>query len=141
MPLKALAVLSLVLTGLPPLASDREVRDVLALEKFLWEGWRRHDLAAIRSRTATDYLSVSETGYSSWPEIEKGFDEYRLESYSLGPMRALRVSPDVIVISYPAEIHGSWAGKDVSRHVAESTIWVRRDGRWMNVYLHEITVR
>lgn len=140
MPVKAIAVCVLLLATFQPVTASSEVREVLALEKGLWEGWHRHDLAAIRSRTASDYLSVSETGYSSWPDIEKGFGDYKLDSYSLGPMRALRVSSGVIVLSYSAEIHGSWAGKDVSRRVAESTIWTRRQGRWMNVYLHEITV-
>jgi Domain of unknown function (DUF4440) len=139
--MKAIAVLFLLAANFHPVTEDPEIREVLALEKRLWEGWRHHDLSAIRSRTAPDYLSVSETGYSSWPEIEKGFTDYKLESYSLGPMRALRVSRDVIVLSYPSEIHGSYAGEDVSRRVAESTIWTRRNGRWMNVYLHEITVR
>ena len=138
--MKAIAVLFLLASNFHPVTADSEIREVLALEKGLWEGWHRHDLAAIRSRTASDYLSVSETGDSSWTEIEKGFGDYKLDSYSLGPMRALRVSRGVIVLSYSAEIRGSWAGKDVSRHVAESTIWTRRQGRWMNVYLHEITV-
>lgn len=125
----------------PGKATDAETEQVLRMERELWDGWKRHDLAAIKSRTAADYLSVSETGDTSWQDIEKGFDDYTLESFSLGPIRSLRVSRDVIVLSYPAEIKGSFAGKDVSRRVAESTIWARRNGRCLNVFLHEITVK
>lgn len=123
-----------------PLAADSDVAAVLRLEREMWDAWQRHDFAAVKSRTAPDYVCATETEYYPWPVIEKGFDDYRLQSYSLGKMEVLKASPDVIVLTYSADIRGAVGGKDVSRKAAESAIWARRGGRWLAVYLHEITV-
>ncbi|HEY6148820.1 MAG TPA: nuclear transport factor 2 family protein [Thermoanaerobaculia bacterium] len=125
----------------PPgtVASDSDIAAVLRLEREMWDAWQRHDFAAVKSRTAPDYVCATETEYYPWSVIEKGFDDYRLQSYSLGKMEVLKASPDVIVLTYSADIRGAVGGKDVSRKAAESAIWARRGGRWLAVYLHEIT--
>jgi ketosteroid isomerase-like protein len=124
----------------PPSSADSDVAAVLRLEREMWDAWQRHDFAAVKSRTAPDYVCATETEYYPWSVIEKGFDDYRLESFSLGKMEVLRASPDVVVLSYSADLKGAVGGKDVSRRVAESAIWARRNGRWLAVYLHEITL-
>jgi len=121
-------------------APDSDVAAVLRLEREMWDAWYRHDLAAVKSRTAPDYVCATETDYYTWDVIEKGFDDYRLESFSLGKMEVLKASHDVIVLTYSADLKGAVGGKDVSRRVAESAIWAHRGGRWVAVYLHEITV-
>jgi hypothetical protein len=124
----------------PPPSADSDVAAVLRLEREMWDAWQRHDFAAVKSRTAPDYVCATETEYYPWSVIEKGFDDYRLESFSLGKMEVLKASPDVVVLSYAADLKGAVGGKDVSRRVAESAIWARRNGRWLAVYLHEITL-
>ncbi|HEY6051742.1 MAG TPA: DUF4440 domain-containing protein, partial [Thermoanaerobaculia bacterium] len=104
----------------PPgtVASDSDIAAVLRLEREMWDAWQRHDFAAVKSRTAPDYVCATETEYYSWSVIEKGFDDYRLQSYSLGKMEVLKASPDVIVLTYSADIRGAVGGKDVSRKAA-----------------------
>jgi hypothetical protein len=134
------AAASTVAAQAPPSPADSDVAAVLRLEREMWDAWQRHDFAAVKGRTASDYVCATETEYYPWSVIEKGFDDYRLQSYSLGNMEVLKASPDVVVLTYTADIRGAVGGKDVSRRAAESSIWARRSGRWVAVYLHEITL-
>ncbi|HKF41580.1 MAG TPA: nuclear transport factor 2 family protein [Thermoanaerobaculia bacterium] len=117
-----------------------EIENLIWLEQQLWEGWKRHDLPAIKKLTAPEYVSISESGTTPWAGIEKTFADYRLDDYGIGPIHVQRASPDVVILSYQAEIRGAVSGKPVSRRVAESSVWVRRAGKWLNIYLHEITI-
>lgn len=111
-------------------------------ERELWEAWKRQDLSTIERLTAPDYYTVSEHG----PEQAVGIDEiradfarYHLREYRLGQVAARQLSPDVIALIYNAYVSATFDGEDISREVAEASIWVRREGKWLNVLLHEIT--
>jgi hypothetical protein len=115
---------------------------VLGFERDLWNAWQRHDLAAIEALTALDYSCVDERGPAGaigLAEIRRDFAKYDLRDFKLGPMSARVLTPFVITIVYNAHMSGSSDGKDVSRGVAEASTWVKRNGRWRNVLLHEIT--
>ena len=117
-----------------------EVEKLIGLEQQLWEGRKRHDLPAIKKLTAPEYVSVSESGTTTWAGLEMTFPDYRLDDYGIGPIHVQRASTDVVILSYQAEIRGAVSGKSVSRRIAESSVWIRRAGNWLNVYLHEITI-
>jgi ketosteroid isomerase-like protein len=143
----SLLFLSAVALGPAPVSAQRpapidvEINQIVKLERDMWEAWRKHDLPALRALTSSDYVTVNEFGRSTWAEVEGSFGDASLESYTLGDIDPIRVSRDVILLSYPAEIHGTYKGADISRKVAECSVWRREQGRWRNVFLHEVTVK
>ena len=124
-----------------PAPIDVELNQIVKLERDMWEAWHKHDLAALEALTSPDYVTVNEFGRSTWAEVKAGFDDATLNGFTLGEMNTVRVSRDVIVVSYPAEIRGTYKGADISRKVAECSVWRREKGRWRNLFLHEITVK
>ena len=130
-----------------PLAAQRTGTEavldtVIRLERQTWADWQSHDLRAIQGWSAPDYWSVNEEGPgqgTGLADIERDFDRSRLDAYVLDSMVARQLTPDVVVVTYNARFKGSANGKDTSRAVAEASVWVRRDGRWINVFLHEVT--
>lgn len=124
-----------------PAPIDVEINQIVKLERDMWEAWHNRDLEALRALTSSDYVTVNEFGRSTWAEVEAGFGDVTIETFTLGEMTPLRVSRDVILVSYPAEIHGTYKGANISRKVAECSVWRREKGRWHNLYLHEITVK
>jgi hypothetical protein len=145
-----LCVLVVTIALFPPLpvsaqkraaVADAEASHIIELERAMWDAWHTRDLATLRALTSQDYVTVNEFGQSTWPEVEAAFGDVVLSGFSLGEIRALRVSKDVIVVSYPAEIHGTYKGTDMSRRVAECSVWRQEKGHWRNVFLHEITVK
>jgi ketosteroid isomerase-like protein len=119
-----------------------DVEQVIAAERALWEAWRQRDLQTIERLTAEDYYTVDEDGPAgAWglSDIRDNFDRFALEQYRLGDIEARIISPDVIVLVYNAYISGRYDGEDISRGVAEASVWTKRDGRWLNVLLHEVS--
>jgi hypothetical protein len=53
-------------------------------------------------------------------------------------MQVLDVAPGVIALSYRAFMKGIYRNKPVRLNVAECSVWVKREGGWRNVLLHEI---
>jgi len=125
----------------PPAPIDLELTEITKLERDMWEAWHARNLEALEALTSPDYTTVNEFGRSTWAEVKAGFADATLSGFTLGEMNTLRVSRDVILVSYPAEIHGTYKGADISRKVNECSVWRREKGRWRNLFLHEITVR
>ena len=121
-------------------ASDRDVTEVTTLEKGLWEAWHNHDLDSILHQTASDYVCVTEDKDITLSEIVRDFERFRLVHYSLGTMTVRRLTGDSVVVTYRAEMEVTVEGKNVTRQLAEASVWVRRKGQWHNALLHEVTV-
>lgn len=122
--------------------ADAEMTQVAALEKRIWDAWKRRDKATIVALTDPSYVNVDENGVAGLADVLGSFAEFHLDDYQLGPMFALRIGPDAIVLNYNAKIHGHvrTGHVDVSRPVSESSLWVRRAGKWRNLMLHETTL-
>jgi len=120
-----------------------ETAEVLRLERAMWEAWKRRDLDTIRRLTAPDYRTVSEAGpekAGGFDDVIRSFPKFHIRDYHLGEMVPQVVAPGVVVVMYGARIEGTYGDEDISREVAEASVWVRRDGRFLNVTLHEITL-
>jgi hypothetical protein len=124
--------------------TSADVRAVMALERTLWQAWRNGDSATIARLSDPAYQSIAEGSLGGLSEVLRDVRATHLVSYTLGPMAPLRVTRDVIVLNYRGYMQAKYvAGEreiDVSRPVAESSIWVRRAGEWRNVMLHETTI-
>jgi hypothetical protein len=119
-----------------------DVETVIQHERELWEAWKMRELATIERLTAEDYYSVDERGPEQaigLAEIRESFAKYELRDYRLEDVAVRRLAPGVIAVVYNARIDGVYDGEDISRDVSEASIWVRRDGKWLNVFLHEVT--
>src|SRR5262249_38114923 len=91
-----------------PAPIDVEVNQLVRLERDMWEAWHNRGLEGLRALTSPDYVTVHEFGRSTWPEVEAGFNDVTIDSFTLGEMSPLRVSRDVIMVTYAAEIHGTY---------------------------------
>jgi len=45
------------------------------------------------------------------------------------------------VLYFPAEVNGTEFGKEIPHHLSVSSVWVRRDGKWLSVFVHEAAVK
>jgi Domain of unknown function (DUF4440) len=126
----------------PASPGEVELAEVKRLERAMWQAWKDRDLATIRGRTANDYKTVTEEGpekAGGFDDLVKSFDRFQVRGFEIDKMVAQPVGPDTVVVSYNAHIDASYSGQDISRDLAEAAVWVKREGRWVNVFLHEIT--
>jgi hypothetical protein len=115
-----------------------DVATVKDLEIRLWEAWRTHDHAVWQSLTAPEYVCTDGAIRYDYKDIDQMFHDGRLEQYKTTAMQVDRITADVLVVTYRAWMKGTLKGKPFERNVAECSVWVRRNGKWLNAVLDEV---
>ena len=109
-----------------------EIDEILALETAVWEALRDGDGAADAALLADDFLGVYPTGFAG-AEDHAGQLEHGATVAEFGidtPMLKV-LSDDHVVLTYDATYRRP-VGPEEKMYV--SSIWSRRDGRWVNVF-------
>ncbi len=117
-----------------------EISQIKELERQTWEVYVKKDLAGLEKITAPDFIFSDGESTQNWEETKKGFASENIASYKLGDMNVLRVSRDEVILSYAAELVGTQDGKDISGRLAVASVWARRKGKWLSVFVHEVSL-
>ncbi len=109
-----------------------DIDEILALETAVWQALSDGDVAADAALLANDFLGVYPTGFADAGEHAGQLDhgptvaEFRIESPILKVL-----ADDHVVLAYDAAYRRP-DGPEERMYV--SSIWSRRDGRWVNVF-------
>jgi len=140
--LVVVVLLSLAGTGSTLRGSEAdEIATVKALEKKAWVAWQNRDLASIKRLCAPDYISTDGKGTVTLTDIERSISNTQIRDYNLGEMKGVCLSKDVVVLYFPAKVSGTEFGKTIPRYLSVSSVWVRRGGKWLSVFVHEAPVK
>ena len=117
------------------------VEDFLALERQVWEALVAGDAAADRALLAEDFLGVYPDGFAG---IEAHADQLdsgpTVTSFTLSEAQVRMIGPDAALLSYRADCEGTLIGGQGGR-VYISSLWERRDGRWVNTFSQDTPAR
>jgi hypothetical protein len=118
---------------------DAASEEFTALEKKIWETWKARDQNAFSALVSDKFVGNGNRGRSDKAlMLKNAFDPTcKVESFSLGPIKAISVSKDVTLIAYSAQQKGA-CGKDAfPSPVSVGAMYVKENGKWMNVYYME----
>lgn len=138
--MKPIILLLGMLALLANVAVADDMSDVKAAEIRLWEAWHHHDLNTWVELTSPDYVWSDGRDLRDYASVRKTFDSGTLQDYRTSEMHAVKVAPDVIVLSYRAHMKGVYEKKPFESDVAEGSVWIRRKGQWRNLMLQEVEV-
>jgi len=110
-------------------------------EKEVWEALKHKDKAADSRLLADDFVGLYGTGFAAKAEHVNQMDEkYTIESYKLQDAKVLRLSPTTALVLYKSTCNGSGAWEQYcSRSDYVSSLWVERDGHWLNLFSQDTT--
>jgi hypothetical protein len=128
-----------------PAAAQRRGPDRAALERRLIENeratWRYYSTKAVDSLaavTAADFTNV----YASGKVV--GRDEYLagvatvdVRDYALRDFHVAWLTDDVATVVYVGRGRAVMGGRTLDTEVGVTSTWVRRRGRWLNVFYRE----
>jgi hypothetical protein len=116
-----------------PIAYDQAV----ANEKSLFAADQKHDMEAIKSMVADDFVDINKDGSSeNKAELLKEIPTLKLLHYEQQNFRVVAMGPYAYSISYDSDATMIGAdGKEVHAQNALNTVWLWRDGRWQ-ILLH-----
>jgi len=107
-------------------------------EKRTWELYQKKDVKGLAELTAEDYYDIYPTGEA----VDKkrylaDVLETEVKDYSLSDFKVIMLNDAAAIVVYKAKVHGAVKEREIKSEVAVTSGWVRRGGRWLNVFYRE----
>ena len=138
--LAAAASLSLAVAAV---AQDAQTEKMLiANERAINEAIAKGNVAAFKEHVAADAWSIDPAAgrmpvsefLKSWPQMSK---EMKLTSWDILDPKVTWVGADAAVITYKWVGKGTFQGQPIPSPVWSSTVWSKRDSKWVAVFHQE----
>ena len=135
----AVALLSLALMIFIQGQDERKqtvsVKEILInLENQSWEAWKKRDGKFFQTFLADDHVEVGLNGTATKAQVVAfvASPVCVVKSYSVDSFNVVLFDANTAVLTYHAEQDTSCNGKLVPSPVWVTSLYVRRDGRWLN---------
>jgi hypothetical protein len=118
---------------------DGDIDDFIGLETQVWQALVDGDIEADVRLLSEDFLGVYPSGFAGRNEhAAQLIDGPTVATFQLSEARLVAVSEAAMVLAYRA-IFTRPSGTDVSEPEAMyvSSLWCRRDDRWVNLFSHD----
>jgi ketosteroid isomerase-like protein len=113
----------------------------MAQERSGLDAQKTGDLATFGASTAEDAIFVDAHEPATKAEVIEHTAEFRLHEYTMADVRFIKPTPDSGLIVYTITESGSSHGKDFTARVHVSSLWLKRDGKWLCEFSHETGAR
>lgn len=111
---------------------------IIALEKQGWEAWKNKDSAWYQTNLAEDALHVHGAGNSTKAQLIGNLAACEVKSFSLGDFKFLMINKDAALITFTGMQDAACGGKTQPATVRASSLYVKRGGKWLNVFYTEV---
>lgn len=136
-----LSVVSLLFTSVPwtGAAGNKVVEEkIISLEKQGWEAIKKKDWNALGGIMTEDFVEVGEMGIRGKSEALQDLKaNLILTEYAMEQVKVLELSKDAALLAYQLVQKGSYKGQDLPSKIICSAAYVRRGGKWLNIFFQE----
>ncbi len=116
-------------TAASPSASTSPAADPTALENQVWDALKRRDYTAFGNFLADDSVEVEPDGVFDKAGSISGVQQFDASKYTLSDFAVTKIDDDASLVTYI--VHAPAPSTETERH---STIWARRNGKWLAVF-------
>lgn len=136
-----LAVILCILTNAKLFAEDKSAEadaELLKAVKTLDEAFSKRDKETIRKMTDRQHMSISPSyQFFNQKDQLKALPELKLSLFKSGKKKIIHTTPRSALITYEANIEGTFEGKQLAKHVQIVECWIKRKGNWIEVSYQE----
>jgi hypothetical protein len=148
---RVLLVCACVVSAVVPAAASAQAQtpgdapllaELTALERASWEATVRDDKEFFRGYMAPEFKGFFADGtVAGREEFLRTMDDFHLVTYSMGDVSMMRINADAALVLYRASFEGVHKGKRLAQTTVESSsLYVRRDGKWLEVFYQETAI-
>ena len=124
-----------------PAKSASNETAITHLETSAWEAYKNKQADAFKKLMSEDYCGEYAEGIKNLDREVADMAKTDLRDYSLADMKVVFPSADVAVITYKTTIQQTSEGKDMSGTYNSGSIWVKKGGKWLEVFHTEVKVQ
>jgi hypothetical protein len=121
-----------------PAKSASNETAITDLERSAWEAYKNKQADAFKKLMSKDYYGEYAEGIKNLDREVADMAKTDLRDYSLADMKVVFPSTDVAVITYKSTIQQTSEGEDMSGTYNSGSIWVRKGGKWLEVFHTEV---
>jgi uncharacterized protein (TIGR02246 family) len=130
--------------ALPVASSSAHAGEVESFFRSGIEAFNRHDLDAFMQQFASDIEMYTPTGWlrghsAVRERFESTFAQFPAVRMEIDQLQARSVSADTVITDFRWRVYPM--GRGPAFHGVGTGVYVRRDGRWVEVLEHETVVR
>jgi uncharacterized protein (TIGR02246 family) len=128
-----LACLFLVF-GSPVFAQEDVKSTVTSIEKNLWDAWKNNDTAVFQQHLADEAVGVGPQGVLAGKDqlIRQMTDKpCDVRDFSFSDWEVHQISDDTVLVTYKAKQDATCDGTQIPAEVVASSVYVKRDGKWL----------
>ena len=121
--------------GQPAQADKGSLKETLTnLEKQSWEAWKNRDGKFFQGFLSDDHVEVGFGGPTDKKNVVSfvGSPVCTVKSYTVDNFNLTEFGPDTALLTYHAAQDTTCNGKPVPSPVWVSSLFVKRDGHWLN---------
>ncbi len=149
LPVVAICCVSLCLSFLPfpGRAAQGETNalkeQLVKLEKQSWKAWKYHDGKFFEDFLSEDHVELGFGGASDKKSVIAGVasGECEVKGYSLDSFELRMLGSEAAVLTYHEAQEATCHGRAVPSPCWVSSLYMKRDGRWLNVFYQQTQAR
>ncbi len=119
-----------------PAKSDETA--ITDLETSAWEAYKNKQADAFKKLMSKDYYGEYAEGIKDLDREVADMAKTDLRDYSRADTKVVFPSTDVAVITYKSTIQQTSEGKDMSGTYNSGSIWVKKGGKWLEIFHTEV---
>ena len=129
-----LVVASLLLVSVARAQNSSLTNSLQQLEEQSWRAWKAQDAAFFQRFLSDDHVELGFFGPGTRADVVKGVASKVCEvtSYTVDHFKATRIDANAALLTYHAAQDTRCNGSPVPSPVWASSLYVRRNGRWLN---------
>ena len=119
------------------MADKRVVEDEVAgLERKYWQALKDRNYEGALKLTANPCIvtgpqGVAELDHATYRKMMDDQKQWSLEDYELADVKVRMLGDDVAIVAYKVKEDMTVEGKPLKLEAADTSTWVRKDGRWL----------
>jgi hypothetical protein len=122
--------------------SKLQIGEVIQLEKEVWKAARARDATIFATLVPADALMIFRSGIVTQPDYIATMHGRTLQKNKIWDLRGYMPNRTTVILTYQTVRRGNYRGKRFpSTPVIESTIWIKREGRWVAVLNQETPIK
>jgi len=121
---------------------DEQAKEIEEALAKLSQAFKDQDVAVLNRLTTPDHTAIRP--FYGEPKARadeiKSLADLQMTEYTEGKFDVRYLSKDVVLITYPLQLKGTFKGKEVFANNYASSVWVKRSGKWAEAFYQETPV-
>ena len=111
--------------------------DVIDKEMLAWELTKNKDKSSLAKLLSEDFAEITDDGLFDKAGVLANLDNLTLIDYAPSEFKIRKLAPNMIQLIFKVTVTGTFKGSSFQNHNYASSLWMKRDGAWQNVFFQE----